>query len=989
MNINKIVRLRDFSVCRRFFFWCVFLFWGVFSLMPESVRGAGLKNPLLDEGRSAVLYDSQNGMAPAEANSIVQTADGFIWVGCYRGLARYDGNEFFWIDAAKGITSVASLYVDTSGRLWVGTNDNGAALYDNGEFYFFGKGAGLESCSIKAVSEDAEGNILLGTTQGIAYIDANMQVRHIEDEAIRSSYISKLERDEFGNVYGVTLSGDIFSISSLKVENFFQRKQVGDALVTSVCPTGRQVGEVYLGTEDDGILRVNLLSEQLIYRRISTFRGATVNKMHVLSDQSLVVCADTGMGYVNQNGTFTMVTELPMQNSIDDMMEDYEGNFWFASSRQGIMKLAKSRFRNISLQAGLDNLVVNSTCIYNDMVYIGSDSGLYIVNGWNRRMHNELTGLLEGIRIRCIKEDSRGDLWLCTYGRRGLVCYHSDGTYECYTEEQGLNSDHIRTVLELSGGDMAVATSGGVNILHKGKVIKSYGAAEGIENTEILCLLEGEDGILYAGSDGGGIFVIDMDQDTVDEIGQGDGLTSDVIMRIKKDEKNGGYWVITGNSIAYMEKEGIRTIRSFPYANNFDIFYDNQDRAWILSGIGIYCVELDKLYSDRVTNYQVYDTSLGLPCNVTANSRNFLDEDGTLYLSGTSGVSSLNINESEQEALDVRLAVPFASLDNEIVYFHEGDTIEIPKECRRVTIYGYVLNYSFYNPTVSYYLEGFDEQPQITNKTALSAISYTNLPGKNYVFHLSALDGNTGEAVNEVTVRFCKEKKLYEQPWSLTLAIVFVVVVVVAGAWFYTRKKTAELLRKQRENKLFETQMIRAFSKAIDVKDKYTNGHSARVAKYSQMIARQLGCKQEQIDHIHNIALLHDIGKIFIPDHILNKPQPLTDEEFEVMKQHTSYGSDILKEIEIFPDMALGAGYHHERLDGNGYPNGTKGEDIPFSVRIVAVADSFDAMNSDRPYRERMKMDVIVSELEQAAGTQLDADVVRALLELIRTGKIK
>ena len=87
--------------------------------------------------------------------------------------------------------------------------------------------------------------------------------------------------------------------------------------------------------------------------------------------------------------------------------------------------------------------------------------------------------------------------------------------------------------------------------------------------------------------------------------------------------------------------------------------------------------------------------------------------------------------------------------------------------------------------------------------------------------------------------------------------------------------------------------------------------------------------------------------------------------------------------------MALGAGYHHERLDGNGYPNGTKGEDIPFSVRIVAVADSFDAMNSDRPYRERMKMDVIVSELEEAAGTQLDADVVRALLELIRAGKIK
>ncbi|MCM1256396.1 MAG: HD domain-containing protein [Roseburia sp.] len=988
MNRNKIIKPWGRTIYGRMIFWC-FLFFSVVFFQGSDAQASSLKNPLLDEGRSAVLYDSQNGMAPAEANAIVQTSDGFIWVGCYRGLARYDGNEFSWIDAEEGITSVASLYVDTSGRLWVGTNDNGAALYDNGEFYFFDKGVGLESCSIKAISEDAKGNILLGTTQGIAYIDADMQVKNMEEESIRSAYISKLERDEFGNVYGVTLSGDVFSISGLKVEKFFPRKQIGDSLITSICPSGREVGEVYLGTEDAGILRVNLLAEQLIYKRISTFNGATVNKMFVISDESLVVCADTGMGYVNKNGTFSMVTELPMNNSIDDMMEDYEGNFWFASSRQGIMKLAKSRFRNISLQAGLSNLVVNSTCRYDDMIYIGSDSGLYIVNDWNRKMYNELTRLLEGVRVRCIKEDAKGDLWLCTYGRLGLVCYHPNGTYECYTEEQGLNSDHIRTVLELSNGDMAVAASGGVNILHEGRVVKSYGSGEGIGNMEILCLEEGEEGLLYAGSDGGGIFVIDMEKETVDGIGQSDGLTSGVIMRIKKDEKYDGYWVITGNSIAYMKNECIRTIHSFPYANNFDIFYDDQDKAWILSGIGIYCVEVDKLYEDAVTNYQFYDTSLGLPSNVTANSRNFLGEDGTLYLSGTSGVSSLNINEAEREAADVRLAVPFASLDNEIVYFHEGNAIEIPKDCKRVTIYGYVLNYSLYNPTVSYYLEGFDEQPQITNKTALSAISYTNLAGKDYVFHLSALDGNTGEAVNEVTVRLRKERRLYEQPWYLAFVIALVIVGVMAGTWLYTRRKTAELLRKQRENKLFETQMIRAFSKAIDVKDKYTNGHSARVAKYSQMIARQLGCKQEQIDHIHNIALLHDIGKIFIPDHILNKPQPLTDEEFEVMKHHTSYGSDILKEIKIFPDMALGAGYHHERLDGNGYPNGTKGEDIPFSVRIVAVADSFDAMNSDRPYRDRMKMDVIVSELEEAAGTQLDADVVRALLELIRAGKIK
>ena len=613
-----------------FFFFCFLILWGMVFGRQEKVFASEVRNPLLDGGRSAVLYDSQNGAAPAEANAIVQTSDGFIWVGCYQGLARYDGNDFIWVDASRGITSVASLCVDSSGRLWVGTNDNGAALYENGEFYFFDKDMGLKSSSIKAISEDGKGNILLGTTQGIAYIDRNMQVGKIDDPRINSSYISKLERDREGNVYGVSLSGDVFVLQELAVEKHFPRREIGNELITSICPTDKEEGDVYLGTEDAGILRINLLSKHMEYRRISTFFGATVNKMFMMSDESVIVCGDSGMGYINRYGTFVRVSELPMQNSIDDMMEDYEGNYWFVSSRQGVMKLAKSRFCNISLQSGLESIVVNSTCRYRNMVYIGSDRGLYIVNDWNKKIYNELTRMLAGVKIRCIKEDSKGNLWLCTYGSLGVVCCYPDGTYQCISEKQGLKSDHIRTILELSGGDMAVATSGGISILRQGKVVKNYGVEEGISNTEILCLTEGEDGILYGGSDGGGIYALDLKRDTVENINRDDGLTSDVIMRIKKDGKYGGYWVITGNSIAYMKKGEIRTIHSFPYANNFDIIYDKQDRAWILSGIGIYCVELDKLYKDEVTNYHFYDTSLGLPCNITANSRNHLEEEGDI-----------------------------------------------------------------------------------------------------------------------------------------------------------------------------------------------------------------------------------------------------------------------------------------------------------------------------------------------------------------------
>lgn len=202
-------------------------------------------------------------------------------------------------------------------------------------------------------------------------------------------------------------------------------------------------------------------------------------------------------------------------------------------------------------------------------------------------------------------------------------------------------------------------------------------------------------------------------------------------------------------------------------------------------------------------------------------------------------------------------------------------------------------------------------------------------------------------------------------------------------------KKNEELqqaIQDEREGELFISQMIRAFAKSIDIKDKYTRGHSSRVAEYTKEIARRMGFNRKQRQKIYNIAQLHDIGKIMIPDNILNKPGKLTDEEYEIIRMHAQYGYDILKEIDSMPDLALGAGYHHERVDGSGYPQGKTAEEIPLVAKIIAVADTFDAMNSTRPYRKHMEMKDIVEELKRVSGTQLDKEVVDVLLALIDEG---
>lgn len=197
-------------------------------------------------------------------------------------------------------------------------------------------------------------------------------------------------------------------------------------------------------------------------------------------------------------------------------------------------------------------------------------------------------------------------------------------------------------------------------------------------------------------------------------------------------------------------------------------------------------------------------------------------------------------------------------------------------------------------------------------------------------------------------------------------------------------KELKQAIKEEKESELFINQMIRAFAKSIDLKDQYTKGHSFRVAEYARMIAAKLGYNDKMLENIYHIALLHDIGKVVIPEDILNKPGKLTDGEYETIKQHAQYGYDILKEIDCLPNLALGAGYHHERLDGKGYPSGKQEKEIPQVARIIAVADTFDAMHSTRPYRESMPMEDIIDELKRVSGTQLDVHIVDVLLELIR-----
>ena len=198
-----------------------------------------------------------------------------------------------------------------------------------------------------------------------------------------------------------------------------------------------------------------------------------------------------------------------------------------------------------------------------------------------------------------------------------------------------------------------------------------------------------------------------------------------------------------------------------------------------------------------------------------------------------------------------------------------------------------------------------------------------------------------------------------------------------------------DLKRAAEENRSLFMNSIQMIAGAVDEKDPYTRGHSDRVTKYSVLLATELGLSEAEVDKVRIAAQLHDVGKIGIEDAVLKKPGALTPEEYEIMKTHTSKGANILRPVEHLKDMLPGIELHHESLDGRGYPYGLKGDQIPLMARIITVADTFDAMTTNRPYQAAMETEYVVKRIRSMAGTKFDPQVVAALETLFQAGKIK
>ena len=236
----------------------------------------------------------------------------------------------------------------------------------------------------------------------------------------------------------------------------------------------------------------------------------------------------------------------------------------------------------------------------------------------------------------------------------------------------------------------------------------------------------------------------------------------------------------------------------------------------------------------------------------------------------------------------------------------------------------------------------------------------------------------------EVTGYYGTEIKDYPTFWILLLFSFLWIISLVIYIWVY---RSIRMLEKQREkDRQIISQAMETFAYLVDAKDQYTQEHSRRVALYAEEIAKRSGMSEEEATRIRYIALVHDCGKVGVPDAVINKRGELNAGEREIINSHTVLGGNVLLNFTAIEGIRDGALYHHERYDGKGYPKGLKGKKIPLCARIISIADAYEAMSSDRCYRKHLKKEEILKELRENSGGQFDPELVKYMIEMIEDG---
>jgi len=953
---------------------------------PSASFAAGNEN--LHANYITNVFNEENGLPTGEANTVVQTQDGYLWIGSYGGLIRHDGSNFVDYSSNLASSAIRALFESSDGTLYIGTNDAGAYMLKDDVFSPLLREEERLFLCIRDFAEGPDGTVYVASPSGVAKI-RDGAIEPYSYRAFSGEQFLNVAVDCFGNVWAMASSGTVYIFNDTQLyyvcgaEEFFE-----SGLIYTVASD--LDGNILIGSSGNEIVKItfdaaaspgNIDAHPKTY--YSTDEVTTINRLKAVRDGSILVSSLTGFGIIDENGVFERIDQSSETNLSANWAElDHEGNRWVASSNFGVIRYSVGCFDSCNYNSNLGDIYVNAVTKSGEQFYVGTDTGVLVFDEDWKPVATELTEALQGIRVRNAATDPEGRVWFATYSHYGALCYDpKTGEMRGYGAEQGLGSEIVRVVYPLSDGRILVGHQLGVSIIENGAITESYGTTDGMETTSVLCALE-TDGRILVGTDGSGIYEIVNGRLLNYAIASG--LTQGVVLRMEPDaDGNGNYYVCAGDKLFYSENNTFRELSGIDKgAGSIYSVYDTDDRIWILQNGGVFSADKKTVLAGGDAYTVRYGMNCGMTGTLSANTWNWMDETGSLYMPTRNGVSLFHFRGTD---VIMPHAIVNAITVDDVVYEHPT-TIELPREAQRMTVDISSLLFADTSEfMIGYMLEGFDTSEQITTEKHITQ-SYTNLPGGDYTLKMRIINPLTGESMNERDVTISKQKRITEYTgfWALLVFAGAALAFAISALIIRSRSKKAE--QRQKELRNIIDQSLTTISSTIDAKDEYTKGHSVRVATYSREIAKRMGFSEEEQQRIYYIGLLHDIGKIGVPDNILNKRGRLDPDELAVIRRHPVTGGEILKNFNALKGIGDGAKYHHERYDGKGYCEGIAGKDIPIEARIIGIADSYDAMQSTRVYRPGLTPDVILGELRKGAGTQFDPDIVPIMCEMIEDG---
>ena len=957
------------------------------------------------------------------AEALCQTDDGYVWIAQYSGLTRYDskdfetynsfeynGNEHFIMNCRALAKKGNTLFIATSSSVLIHENEKFSIIE-----YEFGTVRDI-------IYDNVNDNLLISTEIGAFTYDVSS--KKVEEITVtRGSIISDIAVDT-------------------KRNNFYYQNDDGvydkDGKAILLYPKVLDIyiydDILYIG-EDTGIIhRYDLAKEE--YKEDIIVSDQINKLLYSESNKTLFVACDTKGLYCVDLSTDTPVIslagDLENNSQLIDLMMDYEGNLWVASHYIGASGVSIIT-QNALLELLYDDPIwqaLNSPPAFDRNVYAVEKIGniLYIITSSYIYMYDTVNKkilpdniLMETINAYALAKTIEGqiekgdDKYQFTFAPKDVEQFNGK-IYFAITSIGIVEYDPDNNAVEIYDLDYMTShidklvENPNLELINAPRSLRDFGNYLAIGYSRGLIKFDGEKfSVMHIGSnvlyinktkDGEllfvrtkGLFVVDNEFTKAVEIPTKDGADGNRLKFLvdgnyiyytsnsrlfRLEEKNGEY-LSNEITIPYI-KGSIVELAKIKYKN---VSGEDQYKYVIGSESQIYIT--DSLEGDKLTDYDFYDNTNGLQPTRANTSGYYDEEEEKYYFQSTNGIFVYDFTERRDIRIPVKMSVSSIELDDTKFY---GNSININKDVYRVafnlSILGFRPNKGY---TIYYKLEGVDSEFHVADD-ANRTIFYTNLRGGNYKFHVYSVD-EYGQKTNEVVINLAKDKKIHEQVWFWIVVAILSLGLIILVLFTIIRIKTRQSLKKQLEYKNITLESIQAIARTIDAKDEYTNGHSIRVGYYSKVIAQNLGMNEDEVDNIYYIALLHDIGKIAIPDSILNKPGRLTDDEFKVMKSHTTRGAKILQGISTIPQIIEGAKSHHEKYDGSGYPEGLKGEEIPFVARIICCADCFDAMASKRVYKEPFPIDTIMSEFKRCSGTQFDPHISEVAISLMISGKLK